>query len=151
MISAMSATIRHRHVQLEEEAIELRLGQRIGALHLDRVLGRETEERHVERMGDAEHGDAALLHRFEKRRLRPRRRAIDFVGEHDVREDRSPLEDELALPAGVSTRMFVPVTSAGIRSGVHCTRANRRSAASLSVLMSSVLPRPGGPSMSACP
>ncbi len=51
-------------------------------------------------MGDAEHGDTAFLHGFEKRRLRPRRRAIDFVGEHDVREDRSPLEDELALSAG---------------------------------------------------
>jgi hypothetical protein len=33
-----------RNVQLEEEAVELRLGQRIGALHLERVLGGEHEE-----------------------------------------------------------------------------------------------------------
>ena len=32
-------------LQLEEEAIELRLGQRIGAFHLERVLRREHEER----------------------------------------------------------------------------------------------------------
>jgi hypothetical protein len=38
------------HVQLEEEAIELRLGQRIGALHLERVLRREHEERLLERV-----------------------------------------------------------------------------------------------------
>jgi hypothetical protein len=44
--------------------------------------------------------DTAFLHGFEERRLRPWRRAIDFVGEHDVREDRSALEDELALSAG---------------------------------------------------
>jgi hypothetical protein len=34
-----------RHVDLEEEPIELRLGQRVGALHLERVLGGEHEER----------------------------------------------------------------------------------------------------------
>ena len=42
--------VRERHVELEEEAIELRLGQRIGALHLERVLRREHEERLVERV-----------------------------------------------------------------------------------------------------
>ena len=34
---------------LEHEAVELRLGQRIGALLLDRVLGGEHEERLLER------------------------------------------------------------------------------------------------------
>jgi hypothetical protein len=37
------------HVQLEEEAVELRLGQRIRALALQRVLRGEHEERLVER------------------------------------------------------------------------------------------------------
>ena len=32
-------------VDAEEEAVELRLGQRIGALVLDRILGRGDEER----------------------------------------------------------------------------------------------------------
>ena len=43
--------VRERHVELEEEAIELRLGQRVGALHLERVLRREHEERLVEHVG----------------------------------------------------------------------------------------------------
>ena len=40
-------------MQLEEEAIELRLGERVGALHLERVLRREHEERLVERVASA--------------------------------------------------------------------------------------------------
>ena len=42
--------VRERHVELEEEAVELRLGQRVGALHLERVLRREHEERLLERV-----------------------------------------------------------------------------------------------------
>ena len=38
-------TVRERNVELEEEAIELRLGQRIRAFHLERVLRREYDER----------------------------------------------------------------------------------------------------------
>ncbi len=41
--------------------------------------------------------DLPFLHRFEQRGLRLRRRAVDFVGEHDVREDRPVDEAELAL------------------------------------------------------
>ena len=37
-----------------------------------------------------------LLHRLEQRRLRARRRAVDLVGEQDVREDDAALEDLLA-------------------------------------------------------
>ena len=38
--------------------------------------------------------DADVLHRFEQRRLRFRRGAVDLVGEHDVRENRPGLELE---------------------------------------------------------
>ena len=38
------------HHDVEHEAIELRLGQRIGAFELDRVLRREDEERPLERI-----------------------------------------------------------------------------------------------------
>ena len=46
--------------------------------------------------------DAVLLHRFQQRRLRFRRRSIDFVGEQDLREDRAGLEREspMALVLG---------------------------------------------------
>jgi hypothetical protein len=42
---------RERDVQLEEEAVELRFGQRVRALALERVLRREHEERLVELVG----------------------------------------------------------------------------------------------------
>ena len=43
--------------------------------------------------------DLALLHRLEQRRLRLGGRAVDFVGEHDVREDRPCAQDERAVAA----------------------------------------------------
>ena len=82
--------------QLEQEAIELRLGQRVGALHLDRVLRRQHEERRRQRVGLLADRDRLLLHRLEQRRLRLGRGAVDLVGEHDVREDRPVLELEAA-------------------------------------------------------
>ena len=54
-------------MSLEEEPVELRLGQRVGALHLERVLRREHEERRVERVAVARDGDLVLLHRLEQR------------------------------------------------------------------------------------
>ena len=90
---------RERHVDLEEEPIELRLRQRVGALHLERVLGGEHEERLGERVLLLGDGDAVLLHRLEQGALRLRRGAVDLVGEDEVREDRPRLEAEPALAA----------------------------------------------------
>ena len=39
--------------------------------------------------------DLTFLHRLEQRRLRLRRRAVDLVGEHEVREHRTGSEDEI--------------------------------------------------------
>ena len=86
------------HLGLQHEAVELRLGQRVRALELDGVLRREHEERLRQRPGLAQHGHAVLLHRLEQRRLGLRRRAVDLVGEHDVREHRARVEDERAPP-----------------------------------------------------
>ena len=41
-------------------------------------------------------GDVVLLHRLEQRRLRLRRRAVDLVGEDDLREDRPGHEPQHA-------------------------------------------------------
>src|SRR3954465_445302 len=84
---------------VEHETIELRLGQRIGALLLDRILRREHEQRPLERVADAVHGHLVFLHRLEERRLCLRRRAVDFVGEDHVGEDRSGDEADLAATA----------------------------------------------------
>ena len=144
--------VRERHVELEEEAIELRLGQRVRAFHLERVLRREDEERlleHVRRVADR---DAVLVHRLEQRALRLRRGAVDLVGEDDVREDRALAEVELpSRRPACSSMTVVPRMSAGIRSGVNWMRENVSESVSASVRTSIVLPRPGTPSSSAWP
>ncbi len=74
------------HPHLEKKPVELRLGQRIGAFLLDRVLGGEHQERRWQRVGRAPDGDLALLHRLEQRRLHFRGSAVDLVGQNDVGE-----------------------------------------------------------------
>ena len=80
---------RERDHDLEQEAVELGLGQGIGALHLERVLGREDEERRLEREALPGDRDLVLLHRLEQARLGLGRRAVDLVGEDEVGEDRA--------------------------------------------------------------
>ena len=81
----------------DHEAVDLRLGQRIRALVLDRVLGREDQERPRQLVRHRVDGDVALLHALEQARLRLRRRAVDLVDEHDVGEDRTRPELEARL------------------------------------------------------
>ncbi|MEY2980309.1 MAG: hypothetical protein RL562_536 [Planctomycetota bacterium] len=84
--------------QVQEEAVELGFRQRERAFELDRVLGRDD----VERLRQAVRGLAdrhrGLLHRLEERGLRLGRRAIDLVGEHEIREQGPGLEPELQPP-----------------------------------------------------
>src|SRR5271157_5224638 len=54
-------------------------------------------------------------------------------------------------PSGASITIFVPMMSAGIRSGLNWMRLKSRLSSSASVRTRSVLPRPGTPSSSACP
>ena len=89
------------HLQLEEEPVELRFGQRIRTLHLERVHGGQHEERLLQRMRGLARGHAVLLHRLEQRRLRLGCGAVDLVRQHHVREDRPGLELEILLAAFV--------------------------------------------------
>ena len=89
------AFVRVAELDAEQEAVELRLGQRERALELDRVLRREDEERVGERVGLAVDGHLALLHRLEQRRLRLGGRAVDLVGQQDLREQRARAELEV--------------------------------------------------------
>ena len=73
---------------VEHEPIQLGFRQRISPFLLDRVLRRQNEERLGQLMPRAADSDLIFLHRFEQRGLRFRRRAIDFVGQHDVGKDR---------------------------------------------------------------
>ena len=74
-------------VHVEQEAIELCLGQGIGAFLLDGVLGGQDEKGRGQGEGLAADRDLALLHRLEQRRLHFGRGAVDLVGEQDVGED----------------------------------------------------------------
>ena len=91
----VEAGIAERRAQ--EEAVELCLREREGALELDRVLGREEEEGLRHRTSRAVDGDLTLCHRFEQGRLRLRHGSVDLVDEDDVREDRAGPELEVAL------------------------------------------------------
>ena len=85
--SSVRARVADGHAQ--QEAVELRLGQRVGAFVLDRVLRREDEERRPELACLALGRHLPLLHRLEQRGLRLRRGAVDLVGEQEVGEDRA--------------------------------------------------------------
>ena len=77
------------------EPVALGLGQGVGALHLDRVLGRDHHERRVELVRRAVDGDLPLLHALQQRGLGLGRGPVDLVADHDVGEDAARAELEL--------------------------------------------------------
>jgi hypothetical protein len=92
------------HGELEHEAVDLGLGQGVGALLLDGVLGGQHQEGVVQREGVLPNGDRVLLHRLQQRRLDLRRRAVDLVGEDHVGEDGPFLGLELLILGVVDQR-----------------------------------------------
>jgi hypothetical protein len=73
----------------QQEAVELGFGQRVRAFVFNRVFSCEHGEKRRERMQFAVNRHLSFFHRFEQCGLRFRRRAVDFVGEQDVCEDRA--------------------------------------------------------------
>jgi hypothetical protein len=132
----------------EEEAIELRLGERERPREVLRVLRRDDEERVGERDGLPVERDLPLVHRLEQGGLRARARAVDLVGEEDVREDGALPQDELARPLVVDGDAE---DVARKRSLVNCTRRSSPPTAFARARASVVLPTPGTSSMSRCP
>ena len=66
---------------LHHEPVDLGLGQGIGPLGLDRVLGGHDEERPGDEMRLPADRDLLLLHHLEEGALHLRRRAVDLVGQ----------------------------------------------------------------------
>ena len=93
---ALERRVRIAKLDPHQEAIELRLGQGIGADLIHGVLRRDDEERRCERIGVTVRGDLMLFHRFEQRALRLRRGAIDLIGEDQLREHGALVELEAA-------------------------------------------------------
>ena len=83
-------------LDLEEEAVELAFGEGEDALVLVRVLRGDDEERVGELVRLPVDRDLALAHRLEQRGLGAGRRAVDLVGEEDVREHGAGHEEVLA-------------------------------------------------------
>ncbi len=81
----------------EQKAVELRFGQRVGPGIFDRILCREHHERIGQRVCETVDRDLKIVHRFQQRGLRARRGAVDFIGEHDVREKRAGMKFELVV------------------------------------------------------
>ena len=80
---------------LHQEPVALRLGQRVDALLLDRVLGGHHQERVGHLVGLAADRHLVLGHHLEQRRLHLGGRAVDLVGEQEVDEHRAELDVEL--------------------------------------------------------
>src|SRR5713101_474949 len=80
------------HLDAHQKAVELRLRQGIGAVMLDGILRGDHEKRLRKRESLAVHGDLRFVHGFEKRGLRARGGAVDFVSENDVGENRAGAE-----------------------------------------------------------
>ena len=68
--------------------------QVVRSLEFKRILRRHHHERAFQRARLVLDADLLLAHRFQQRRLGPRRRSIDLVGQHDVGENRTRLEIE---------------------------------------------------------
>ena len=86
------------HVDLEQEPVALRLRQRVDALGLDRVLGRDDDERLAapgRSVPPMETCFSAISSSIAACTLAGR--AVDLVGEHEVDEDRAELDVEALL------------------------------------------------------
>ena len=90
--------IRIVHVDLHEKAVELGFRQRIDALLLQWVLGRQHVERPRQLVILPGHRDPSLLHGLQKRRLGPRARPVDLVGHQELAEHGTGDEAERAAP-----------------------------------------------------
>ena len=83
--------------KLEHESVDLRFGELVCSLLVDWVLRCEHEERLGKRVCLAADCYLAFLHGFEQRALDFCGGAVDFVGKHDVCENRAFLRDKFAL------------------------------------------------------
>ena len=76
-------------LELEHEAIDLRLGQGIGSFLFNWILGGENQERFLQFEGLIADGDLFFLHGLEQRTLNLGRGAVDFIGQNEIGEERS--------------------------------------------------------------
>ncbi len=90
-------------LDVQQEPVELRFGQRVRALLFDRVLSRHDHEQIVECVTAVADGDLPLLHRLQQRGLHLGRRAVDLVRENQVVKQRpfTKLEGTFLRPVDI--------------------------------------------------
>jgi len=118
----LGVAIRIVDVDLHQEAVELRLRQRIGCFLLQRVLRRQHVERLRQIVARARNRDVLFLHGLQQRGLGARAGAVDFVGHQQLGEHRSGDEAERALAGAALVQHFGAENVEGIRSGVNWMR-----------------------------
>ena len=91
---ALAGRIRVAYAQAHQEAVHLRLRQRICAVVLHRILRGDHHKRARQQVRAPVDGHLALVHGFQQRRLRFGRSAIDLVRQQEIGEDRPRLEFE---------------------------------------------------------
>ena len=89
------------HLNLEHEPVKLGFGQWIGAFLLDRVLRGQHQKWVGQRIGLAADRQLPFLGGLQQRALGFWRRAVNFVGEDQVAEERPRHEAEHAFAGGV--------------------------------------------------
>ena len=151
-ISNSSSSLRIIDEDVEHEAVQLGLGQRIGALVLDGVL----RGQHEERLGQPMPLPPAVIWCS---CIASSRAACVFGGVRLISSARitlakiGPLRNlNSRAPVSLSSWITsVPVMSEGIRSGVNWMRLNCNDKASARVRIISVLASPGTPTSRQCP
>jgi hypothetical protein len=88
--------VRVANPNIEQKPVELCFRERVRAFLFDGILRGENEEGLGQPHGFARGRHPVLLHGLEQRRLRPRRRPVDLIREHDVGEHRPTHEAKAA-------------------------------------------------------
>ena len=104
--------IRQSHRKLKKEAVQLRFRQRVGSIHFDRILRGEHKIGTLQPVTMSADRHGLFLHRFEQRRLRFRRGAVNFVRQQNVGKNGAPLEFK-TLPARVVHQNIGPQNIGG--------------------------------------
>lgn len=92
--------VRGMHHHLQQETVDLRLRQGIGAFQFDRVLGGEDQEGLRQRPCIPRQAHLTLLHRLQQGGLHLRWGAVDLIGKQEIAENR-PLTHAPFAAAGV--------------------------------------------------
>ena len=108
-------------VNFQQKAIQLCLREWVGSLLLDGIARREDLKRIGQLVCGAPSSDLPLLHRLQQCGLSLRWRAIDLVSEHQVLEDRSLHEAQLAAYAPLRLDLVKEVSPSDVgRQQIRC-------------------------------